>query len=59
MPRESKTKEKAMPNRQTLNISLPPDLIKKVRALEPENLSDLSTSRKVEYLLTVGLGAIK
>ena len=48
-----------MPNRQTLSVCLPPALIKKIRELEPEKLSDLSTSRKVEYLLTAGLGAIE
>jgi hypothetical protein len=42
-------------NRERISVTLPPDLIEKVRSLPAAGLSNLSTSRKVEYLLGRGL----
>ena len=46
-------------NRERISVTLPPDLIEKVRALQPETIANISTSRKFEFILTKGLGAIK
>ena len=48
-----------MPNRERITVSLPADLIQKVKSLQPETISDLSASRKFEFVLAKGLRNIK
>ena len=48
-----------MPNRERITVSLPGDLIEKVKSLEPETITDLSASRKFEFVLARGLRNIK